>query len=634
MIVGTAGHIDHGKTTLVHALTGVDTDRLEAEKLRGISIELGYAYQPLANGDVLGFVDVPGHERFIHTMLAGAAGIDFALLVVAADDGVMPQTREHLAILDLLGIGRGSVALTKTDRVDAARVAAVENELQQLLAASALAGAPVFPVSAVSGQGIDALRDHLHASAQTPSPAGREDGFRLAVDRSFSLKGAGTIVTGTVVAGSVQVGDELVVSPSGRSVRLRSLHVMNRAAEAGGAGQRCALNLGGIGKDEIARGDWIVTPRLHAPTARFDVQLTLSPQAPAALAHWAPVHLHLGAAHVMARVALLEGDSLAPGGRALAQLVADRPIGALHGDRFILRDADARHTLGGGQVLDPDAPARKRKTPLRLAELAALQMAEPGQRLRQLLEVRGLNLDTLAVHWNRTRLADSLPPDSTLVCASHENWAFSGPHWGSLQEKLCADLAGFHQQFPDELGPDAARARRMFMPRLAATAFAALTEELVAAGTLQRSGPWLHLPTHRIALTAEEESLYQRILPWLAEAPFDPPWVRDLAKRAARDEVVMRRLLLKLARQGKLYQVVRDLFYLPEAVARLAAVVQDLEHATGETRAAEFRDRTGLSRKRAVQVLEFFDRVGYTRRVREAHRLRNTEMFRSAAQSV
>jgi selenocysteine-specific elongation factor len=314
--------------------------------------------------------------------------------------------------------------------------------------------------------------------------------------------------------------------------------------------------------------------------------------------------------------------------------VADRPIGALHGDRFILRDADARHTLGGGQVLDPDAPARKRKTPLRLAELAALQIAEPAQRLRQLLEVRGLNLDTLAVHWNRTRLADSLPPDSTLVCASHENWAFSGPHWGSLQEKLCADLAGFHQQFPDELGPDAARARRMFMPRLAATAFAALTEELVAAGTLQRSGPWLHLPTHRIALTAEEESLYQRILPWLAEAPFDPPWVRDLAKRAARDEVVMRRLLLKLARQGKLYQVVRDLFYLPEAVARLAAVVQDLEHATGETRAAEFRDRTGLSRKRAVQVLEFFDRVGYTRRVREAHRLRNTEMFRSAAQSV
>jgi selenocysteine-specific elongation factor len=493
---------------------------------------------------------------------------------------------------------------------------------------------PLFPVSGVNGQGIDALRNHLHEAAQAMPQAGREGGFRLAVDRSFTLKGAGTIVTGTVFAGSVEVGDELLVSPSGKPVRLRSLHVMNRPAQSGTAGQRCALNLGGVGKDEIARGDWIVAPRLHAPTARFDVQLALLPQAPAALSHWAPVHLHLGAAHVMARVALLEGDSLAPGGRALAQLVADRSIGALHGDRFILRDADARHTLGGGQVLDPDAPARKRKTPLRLAELAALQTHDTAQRLAHLLEIQGVDLDRLAVHWNRDRLADALPSDSTLVCGSHENWAFSGPHWKSLQEKLRADMVGFHEQFPDELGPDAARARRMFMPRLPATAFAALTEELLVAGTLQRSGPWLHLPTHRIALTQEEEGLYQRIRPWLAEASFDPPWVRDLAKRAGRDEGSMRRLLQKLARQGKLYQVVRDLFYLPEAVAQLAALVQELEHASGETRAAEFRDRSGLSRKRAIQVLEFFDRVGYTRRVREAHRLRNADMFGGEAQRV
>jgi selenocysteine-specific elongation factor len=385
-----------------------------------------------------------------------------------------------------------------------------------------------------------------------------------------------------------------------------------------------------VGKDEIERGDWIVTPRLHAPTGRFDVELTLSPRAPAALTHWAPVHLHLGAAHVMARVALLEGARLEPGGIALAQLVTTRPIGALHSDRFILRDADARHTLGGGQVLCPDAPARKRKTPLRRAELAALQIPDTAQRLARLLEVDGQDLDRLSVHWNRDRLADALPPGSKLVHASHENWAFSGPYWLSLKEKLCADLAGFHEQFPDELGPDAGRARRMFMPRLPATAFTTLTEELVGAGTLQRSGPWLHLPTHRIALTVEEERLTQRILPWLAEASFDPPWVRDLARLTGYDEASMRRLLQKLARQGKLYQVVRDLFYLPETVARLATVVQELEHAAGETRAAEFRDITGIGRKRAVQVLEFFDRVGYTRRVREAHRLRNADMFGSA----
>jgi len=627
MIVGTAGHIDHGKTTLVHALTGVDTDRLAAEKLRGISIELGYAYQPLPGGGVLGFVDVPGHERFIHTMLAGAAGIDFALLVVAADDGVMPQTREHLNILHLLGIERGVVALTKIDRAEPGRLAEVERDLQQLLAETALAGIPIFPVSAPDGQGIDALRTHLHEAAQAMPSTTTDGGFRLAVDRSFTLKGAGTIVTGTVFAGSVQVGDDLMVTPSGRPVRLRSLHVMNRPAQWGQAGQRCALNLHGAGKDEIARGDWIAAPRLHAPTARFDVQLTLSPQAPAALAHWAPVHLHLGAAHVMARVALLEGERLSPGGSMLAQLVTDRPIGALHGDRFILRDADARHTIGGGKVLDPDAPARKRKTPQRLAELAALDLADTSQRLHQLLTLRGLDLDRLAIHWNDKDPAAHLPIDSTLVRAGHVTWAFSAAHWTSLQDKLHTDLAAFHERFPDELGPDATRARRMFLPALPAAAFAALTDTLLATGVLRRSGPWLHLPTHSVALSREEDALYQRILPWLEEGAFDPPWVRDLARRAGCNEVSMRRLLQKQARQGKLYQVVRDLFYLPDSVAQLATLVQELEHMNGETRAAEFRDRSGLSRKRAVQVLEFFDRVGYTRRVREAHRLRNVDLF-------
>ena len=634
MIVGTAGHIDQGKTTLVHALTGVDTDRLAAEKARGISIELGYAYQPLASGGVLGFIDVPGHERFIHTMLAGAAGIDYALLVVAADDGVMPQTREHLAILDLLGIRRGAVALAKADRVDAARLAEVAGELEQLLAGTALAGCPVFPLSAVSGQGVDALRDHLHAEAQAMQRADEAGGFRLAVDRSFSLKGTGTVVTGTVFAGRVAAGDELIVTPSGEPVRLRGLHVMNQPAQEGRAGQRCALNLGGIAKDEIARGDWIVSPALHAPTARFDVRLNLSPAAPAPLAHWAPVHLHLGAAHVMARVALLQGEKLAPGESMLAQLVADKPIGALNGDRFILRDAEARHTLGGGTVLDPDAPARKRKTPLRLAELAALETPAVAGRLARLLDLGGVDLQKRGVHWNRDDLAGHLPVDAVRVKAGREDWAYSVAHWASLEEKLVADLAGFHERFPDELGPETARARRMYFPRLAAPVFAALTGALLDDGRLQRSGAWLHLPTHSVELSREDEALWQRIRPWLAEPPLDPPWMRDLARRAGRDEAAMRRLLQKLARQGKLYQVVRDLFFLPEAVAQLAALVQDLEHASGETRAAEFRDKSGLSRKRAIQVLEFFDRVGYTRRVREAHRLRNADMFASAAHSV
>ncbi len=627
MIVGTAGHIDHGKTALVHALTGVDTDRLKEEKARGISIELGYAYQPMAAGGVLGFIDVPGHERFIHTMLAGAAGIDFALLVVAADDGVMPQTREHLDILSLLGVAEGAVALGKVDRVEPARVAEVEAEVRGLLAGTPLAGAPVFPVSAVSGEGIATLRAHLHERAAALPQRAAEGGFRLAVDRSFSLKGAGTVVTGTVFAGSAGVGDELMVSPSGRPVRLRSLHVMNQPAESGRAGQRCALNLAGIDKDAIERGDWIVAPALHAPATRLDARLNLARNAPRALKHWSPVHLHLGAAHVMARVALLEGDALEPGAGMLAQIVCDQPIGALWGDGFVIRDAEARHTLGGGRVLDPWGPPRRRKTPQRLAELAALGAASPAARMAGLIDAAawGLDLKRLAIAWNLADPVARLPPGARLVAQS--GLAFSTPVWTRLGETLLLGLARFHAQFPDELGPDTARARRMLLPQLAAAAFTALTEDLIGAGRLVRSGPWLHLPEHRITLTDNERALFERIRPWLAESPFDPPWTRDLAKRAGVEEAAMRRLMQKLARQGEVYQVVKDLFYLPEAVSRLAQMLRDLEDGQEAVRAAALRDASGVGRKRCVQILEFFDRIGYTRRLGEIHRLRNADMF-------
>ncbi|NWG85952.1 MAG: selenocysteine-specific translation elongation factor [Hydrogenophilaceae bacterium] len=629
MIVGTAGHIDHGKTSLVRALTGVDTDRLKEEKARGITIELGYAYQPLANGEMLGFIDVPGHERFIHTMLAGAAGIDYGLLVVAADDGVMPQTREHLDILELLGLEQGAVALSKIDRVEAARLAEVEAEIRTLLAATPLRDAAIFPVSAITGAGIDALRAHLHAVAAASSRGAAQGGFRLAVDRSFSLKGTGTVVTGTVFAGRAQVGDELVLTPSGKRARLRGLHVMNRAAESGQAGQRCALNLAGLDKDEIARGDWVVAPALHAPSRRFDARIRLSHHAAQALRHWQPVHLHLGAAHTMAHVALLEDDSLAAGASGLAQLVLDQPIGVLYGDAFVLRDASARHTLGGGRVLDPWAPARQRKTPQRLAELVILQEADPTRRLHGLLASASLGLDLtrLATAWNGPELAGLLPRETRRIAAAGRELAFASDHWQALAQQVLAGLADFHTRFPDELGPETARARRMLLPRLEAAAFTALVGGLVADRRIERSGPCLHLPEHRISLNPQEQALYERIRPWLLETPDNPPWVRDLARRAEVDEAVMRRLLLKLARQGEVYQVVHDLFYAPEAVAALAAVVRELEQAAGETRAASFRDHTGIGRRRCIQLLEFFDRIGYTRRVREAHRLRSPEMF-------
>src|SRR5450755_2471287 len=381
MIIGTAGHIDHGKTTLVRALTGVDTDRLPEEKARGISIELGYAYTPIEQGNLLCFVDVPGHERFVHTMLAGATGIDLALLVVAADDGVMPQTREHLNILMLLGVGEGAIALTKIDAVSESRVGEVEREVRNLVASTQLAGAPIFPVSGRTSAGVETLRQFLEERARQHRASMDEGYFRLAVDRSFTLHGIGTVVTGTVHSGEVRVGADVVVAPEGRAARVRCIHAQDRDAELGTVGQRCALNLAGIARDQVRRGDWIVAPAVALTTDRFDARLTLLADGRKSLRSGATVHVHLGAAHVPGRAALLDAtlsaeadrDELLPGKSRLVQFVLQTPIAAWHGDRFIVRDASATRTLGGGQVLDPFAPARYRRSPERLEVLAALE---------------------------------------------------------------------------------------------------------------------------------------------------------------------------------------------------------------------------------------------------------------------
>src|SRR5215475_1529037 len=388
MIIGTAGHIDHGKTSLVRALTGVDTDRLKEEKARGISIDLGFAYLPASDGSVLGFVDVPGHEKFVRNMLAGATGIDFVLLVIAADDGVMPQTREHLAIVNLLGIERGLVALTKIDLVSSSRRAEVANEIMQALDATSLADADIVSVSTVTGEGIVVLRQKIDDATQSVQTRNGRGRFRLAVDRSFTLAGTGTVVTGTVLSGSVTVDDQVIVSPSGLKARVRSIHAQNRPAGLGQAGDRCALNLAGdgIAKDAVARGDMISDPVLHAPSDRIDATLKLLATEIKPVSQWLPVRLHHAAAETGARIVLLGDGPILPGGEGLIQLVLDEPTAAAAGDRFILRDTTAQRTIGGGRFLDLRAPARKRRTAIRMAQLDALAIEEPLGALAALLD--------------------------------------------------------------------------------------------------------------------------------------------------------------------------------------------------------------------------------------------------------
>ena len=447
MIIGTAGHIDHGKTALVRALTGVDTDRLKEEKARGISIDLGFAYLPSPGGSVLGFVDVPGHEKFIHNMLAGATGIDFVLLVVAADDGVMPQTREHLAIIDLLGITRGIVALTKSDLVDSAARAEVVSAITRVLAATGLAGAEIVPVSAITGEGIDDLRARLFGAAQAIDARSARGRFRMAVDRSFTLAGTGTVVTGTVLSGAVSVGDRVTVSPAGLVARVRSIHAQNRATERGVAGQRCALNLAGDGvsKEAVARGEMVVDAALHAPTDRIDAQLRLLATETKPITTWMPVRLHHAAAEVGARIVLLGDGPIAPGGEGRVQLVLERPIAAAVGDRFIVRDTTAQRTIGGGAFLDLRAPARRRRTPERLAQLAACAIVDHETALARMLDAPPRFVDLTG--FARDRAIEDAEAEAiaerlgvTRLVASGMTYALSAATWQGLKAELVALL--------------------------------------------------------------------------------------------------------------------------------------------------------------------------------------------------
>ena len=643
MIVGTAGHIDHGKTALVRALTGVDTDRLKEEKARGITIDLGFAYLPTPDGKTLGFVDVPGHEKFVHNMLAGAGGIDFVLLAVAADDGIMPQTREHLAIVDLLAVSRGIVALTKVDLVAVERRQAVIVEIAQMLGATGLAESEILPVSTVSGEGLDTLRTRLLAAARVAETRTAKGRFRLAVDRSFSLVGVGTVVTGTVLSGVVAVDDHVRISPSGMLARVRSIHAQNRPTDRGQAGERCALNLvgDGIAKDAIRRGDVVLDPDLHAPTDRIDASLRVLACESNPIMQWMPVRLHHSAAELGARVVLLGDGPIAPGGQGRIQLVLERPVAAAVGDRFVVRDTSAQRTIGGGRFLDLRAPARKRRTPQRIAQLdaclnddceralAALSECAPGYvDLAAFARDRALRAEEVACFAKRLNLV-SITLQRSVVALSPERW-------NELKRGILERLAAFHADNPDLPGSGLERLRLQLEPRLPAPAFASALQVLAKAKQIALDGAWIRLPDHEVRLTSSEQSLWLDVEPLIAgKERFRPPRVRDIAGMIDRSEGDIRGLLKLLGRLGKVDEVAHDHFFLRSAVTEMVEIAADLaaKAPDGQFTAAQFRDRLENGRKVAIQSLEFFDRHGITLRRGDLRRINKPrlDLFRRPA---
>ena len=638
MIVGTAGHIDHGKTSLIKRLTGRDTDRLPEEIKRGISIELGYAYVPVGadcNDSVLGFVDVPGHERLIHTMLAGATGIDFALLVIAADDGVMPQTDEHLDILLLLGIEAGAIALTKIDAVPAERVAEVLSQIADRVGATAAAHWPVFPVSSLSGEGIDELQAHLLQAAASRAAKTNAGHFRMAIDRCFTLSGVGTVVTGTVHAGEVRVGDSVSVGPTAHgalTARVRTIHAQDRANTVGVAGQRCALNLAGIEKAQVERGMWAQSSSLANVTERFDATLTLSSRVAKPLANASVVHLHHGTADAMARVAVLDAVRIEPGATQLVSLTLDRPFAACRGDRFVVRDASAQRTLGGGTVLDVtplgSAARRGRRAPARLQLLAALRDGSPSEALQAWLDREPVTLARLASSWNLRddELRELIDASGAHVAAGI---AIAAEHWQRLRNEVVTAIGLAHQKEPEMPGVEQQRLRRMVAPALDIDVFGSLIDELLQQSSLQRRGSFLALPTHTATLGKDQRVRWERIKPLLDDRKFDPPRVRDIARDTGIPEVEVRHLLKTVARTGDVAQVAHDHFFLTTAVAELADIAGSVAERHGAARAAEFRDEIATGRKLAIQILEFFDKVGYLRRVRDDHVVRRANPWRA-----
>ncbi|MCC6717297.1 MAG: selenocysteine-specific translation elongation factor [Acetobacteraceae bacterium] len=626
MIVGLAGHVDHGKTSLIRALTGVETDRLPEERVRGMTIDLGFAYAERPDGRVVGFVDVPGHERFLANMLAGVLAMERVLLVVAADDGAMPQTLEHLEVLRLVGVAALGVVVTKIDRVDAAGVAAVAGEMAAL-ARRAGYDAAVFPVCSLTGEGVAAVWDWIDGAEVVAREGG--DGFRLSIDRSFVLPGIGPVVTGTVAAGEVRAGDALVLSPARLAARVRSLRVQDRPAERAGVGDRCALAISGarIERARLRRGDWLVSPGLHAPTAAVDARVRLAEGG--RLRHGGAVHVHLGAAALPARLRVWDED----GDGAFVRLQLPRAVPALHGDRLVLRDDGTGRVVAGGHVVDPFPPSRRRTRAQRLGELQALAAADP---LAAILATAGwADLATLALARNRAAASlEVLRPelDAVLVGPAGRRIAVSAATRAAVRGRLLASLARYHAAHPDVAGP--ARAALLAAAGTEAGIAEAMLAELLAEGVVVGQGLVLRLAEHQPRLAIADLAAWPRVAALLAGGGLRPPRVREVAEALVLEPVEAEALLLRYERFGRVLRVAANRFFLPETVAALAREAAALAEADGFT-AADFNRRTGIGRNMTIEVLEFLDTLGITRRTGELrHMVRDTSEVLGAEGSV
>ena len=631
-IIGTAGHIDHGKTSLIKALTGFDTDRLKEEKERGISIDLGFAHLDLPDGTSAGIVDVPGHERFIKNMLAGAHGIDLVLFTVAADDGVMPQTEEHLDIVHLLGIKMAIFVITKADLVPPSRIDEVGEEIDILTLGTVLENSPKIAVSSATGQGVSELKERIAAILQSQNKIPPGGYFRLPVDRAFVLQGHGVVVTGTGLSGEIKVGEQVRCLPGDHIFRVRSLQVHGQSVDSAGWGQRVAMNLTGPDRAEIARGHVICHEKISLVTERFDAHLEVRPGARKGIKSHQRVRVHLGAAERLGKIAVLgAGEKIEPKQSAFCQITISEPLLALRGDHFILRDETARRTLAGGVVVNPWANRHKRGDDrlqdrldmLLKGDTPALTEAYIESSTAFALPIEAI-YQFLNVREEQIREAIERMKNLRLVSAEGEKLYTTHAKWERLKGQLLEMLKAFHAAHPLVPGMDMEELRGKLAYALSPKIFRVVTDLLINEKLIARDENLLRLASHRVQLGGQEKSLMDKIKKILGEQPLAPPDLKEVEKQAGVPRHRLNELIRLLEREGAVVRITTDMYFLASSVEQLRQTLRKYLTEKGEMTAASFRDLIGSSRKYTIPLLEFFDRDGLTIRIGDIRKLKSS----------
>ena len=632
-IIGTAGHIDHGKTALIGVLTGQDTDRLKEEKERGISIDLGFAYFTLPDGTRAGVVDVPGHERFIRNMLAGAHGIDLVLFTIAADDGVMPQSEEHLDILHLLGVSRGIFVITKSDLADAARLQEVREEIELLAEGTRLAGAPIIPVSSTTGAGLDDLRSEMTRQLEGFDARRATGVFRLPLDRAFTIKGHGTIVTGTGMGAEVRAGQKLRVLPGGEEVRVRGIQVHSESVQSAGRCQRVALNLTVPEKIELQRGQVLADERVDVVTSRFDSWLEIRPAAKRPVKNNSRIRLFIGTSEMLARIILLEDRvALAPKERGLAQIVTEEPAVALTGDRFVIRDETNVRTLGGGIVLNPLGRRSRKPLDEYRRNLIAIRDSSGPETIEALLNLQeslALSAARLACLLNRPIAeveAELRDAGFIKLSLGDEEGFTTRAKWEVLKKIALGALKAHHAAQPLSPGLEMEALRTRLPYEISARAFRAIVDRIGRETEIVREESVLRLKDHKVKLGGDLGDLGTRIEAELVRAEFQPPDLKQLAealKVPPSSSAQLRTVLAAMEREGRVVKVASDLYFARAPFDTARARLVEYLGGHPEITAAVYRDLLGASRKFAIALLDHFDHSGVTTRVGDARRLRS-----------